>query len=73
MDALSRELSQRAMLERIDIYEAYAELVDALIEEKKSYGFLSDEEDLQQIKRDLLMRWPRVQNMLAESGILMLP
>lgn len=72
-DALFRELSKRAMLERIDIYEAYAELVDALIEEKKSYGFLSDEEDLQQIKRDLLARWPRLQNMLAESGILMLP
>jgi len=73
MDALLRELSERAMLERIDIYDAYVELVDALIEEKKSYGFLAEGDDLEQVRYSLLSYWPEVKKKLADSGVLMLP
>lgn len=46
--------------EHVKSFDEYAELVDWLIEEKKSYGFLSDEDDLTQLRRDLEMHWNEI-------------
>jgi len=58
---LLKELKQMVSIENVRSYEEYEGLVDWLIEEKKSYGFLSDEEDLTQLRRDLEMRWSEIE------------
>lgn len=61
IENLFQELRKQVKLENVQNFEAYSDLVDNLIEEKKSYGFLADEEDLTQIKRDLELRWMEVE------------
>lgn len=61
---LFEELKKRARDENVQSYDEYTELVDSLIEEKKSYGFLSDEEDLEQIKHGLELRWREIEKNL---------
>lgn len=51
------ELRRRVNDENIKSYDQYKDLVDLLVEEKKNYGFYSDDEDLEQLKRDLEVRW----------------
>lgn len=43
--------------EGIEDFDAYRDMVREIIEEKRSYGFFRDEEDLVQIERDLESRW----------------
>lgn len=67
MKQLFEELKKRARNENVQSYDEYTELVDGLIEEKKSYGFLSDEEDLEQIKHGLELRWREIEKNLTHS------
>jgi hypothetical protein len=64
LENLFRELKKQSKNENVGSYEEYTELVDNLIEEKKSYGFLADEEDLEQIKHGLELRWPEIEKNL---------
>lgn len=66
LETLFGELQKQVKNENVQSYEEYLDLVDNLIEEKKSYGFLSDEEDLEQLKHDLELRWPEVEDKLAK-------
>lgn len=59
-NALFGELKKRVKLENVTGYDEYVELVDEIMEEKKRYGFFSDEEDLEQIKHNLERRWSEV-------------
>jgi hypothetical protein len=58
--SLLKELKHMIAIENVKSFDQYSELVDWLIEEKKSYGFLSDEEDLTQLRRDLELRWREI-------------
>ena len=64
MEALFQELRRQVERENVQSYEEYRELVDNLIEEKKSYGFLADEEDLVGLKRSLELRWSEIESNL---------
>ena len=67
LEELYRQLQRQAKSENVRSYDEYAGLVDDIIEEKKSYGFLSDEEDLEQIKHDLELRWPEIERNLLHA------
>lgn len=58
--ALLGELKEMITAEHVKTFDEYSELVDWLIEEKKSYGFLNDEEDLTQLRRDLELHWTEI-------------
>lgn len=64
LENLFLELKKQAKNENVQSYYEYTELVDVLVEEKKSYGFLSDEEDLEQIKHGLELRWNEIEKNL---------
>lgn len=67
---LFEELRSQAMEERIgDIYQ-YKELVEGLIEEKRRYGLLEDEDNLPQTVKNLMLRWPEVEEMLVKNKVL---
>jgi hypothetical protein len=65
LEALFCQLKQQVRDENVESYDQYTELVDALIEEKKSYGFLADEEDLEQIKQALKLRWSEIEQQMV--------
>lgn len=62
---LFEELRQRAKNEKTMTLAGYSDLVDELIEEKKSYGFFSDDEDLVQLKTNLEEMWPLIEKYLG--------
>ena len=64
LETLFCDLQKQVKVENIQSYDEYVDLVDNLIEEKKSYGFLSDEEDLEQIKHGLELRWNEIEKNL---------
>jgi hypothetical protein len=65
LETLFLELRKQSRVENIHSYDEYIDLVDNLIEEKKSYGFLLDQEDLEQIRHDLELRWPELERKLV--------
>ncbi|MDD5397436.1 MAG: hypothetical protein PHW24_05305 [Candidatus Moranbacteria bacterium] len=67
LEELFRELQRKAKSENVQDYNEYTGLVDEIIEEKKSYGFLADEEDLEQFKHDLELRWPEIEKTLIHA------
>jgi len=54
---LFQELQQRVAEEGVASYNQYLELIDELIEKKKSCGALEDDDDISQIKADLELMW----------------
>jgi len=64
LENIFHELQKQSKQENVQSYDEYIDLVDNLIEEKKSYGFLADEEDLEQIKRGLELRWNEIEKNL---------
>ena len=57
MQALLKELKNAVKKQGVSSYEEYMDIVDELIEEKKNYGFFSENEDLTQIKNNLERQW----------------
>lgn len=55
------ELKERAVRNKADNIGAYKELMENLIQERKSYGFLDENEDWPQLAHDLMIRWPEVE------------
>lgn len=60
-EALLRELKRQVEDENIRSIEGYDDLIDLLVEEKKSYGFFTEDEDLEQLKNTLRAHWSEVQ------------
>lgn len=63
---LYNEIKKKAKDKAIQSDYEYADLIDQLIEEKKSLGLLSEDEDLEQLKNDLELMWPEVEQYLQE-------
>lgn len=57
---LFEELKRQVEDENIHSFDQYSDLIDLLLEEKKSYGFFAEDEDLEQIKGVLKQRWGEV-------------
>ncbi len=64
---LLSELKKKAKGELIQSDYEYIDLINALIEEKKSEGYFSEDEDLEQLKSDLELMWPEVERYLQEE------
>jgi hypothetical protein len=64
---LFEELKVRAREEGIRSYEEYTDLVDELVNEKLGYGFFATGDDLVQIRRDLEMMWPQLEEKLRRK------
>jgi hypothetical protein len=64
VQSLFEELKVRAREEGIRSYEEYTDLVDELVNEKLGYGFFATGDDLVQIRRDLEMMWPQLEEKL---------
>ena len=64
---LFQELRKQVKRENVRSFDEYSDLVDSLIEEKKSYGFFSEEEDLVQLRRILELRWKEIEEELLSS------
>ena len=60
IDEMFHEITRQVNDENIKTYDEYKGLVDSILEEKRGYGFFTDEEDLEQIKSDLLSRWNEI-------------
>lgn len=58
---LFTEVREAAVREGVSSFVQYKDLVDELVEEKRIYGFFSEDEDLTQIKENLQGRWHEVE------------
>lgn len=63
-ESLFDEIKEAAKRERISTLVQYRDLIDEIVEEKRIYGFFSDDEDLSQVRKDLEARWPEVEKLL---------
>ena len=61
IEDLFSELKETALREGVKTLEQYKDLIDELVEQKRIYGFFSDDEDINQIKKDLELRWPEIE------------
>ncbi|MFA4817140.1 MAG: hypothetical protein WC608_00250 [Parcubacteria group bacterium] len=64
-ESLFDEIKEAAKRERISTLVQFRDLIDEIVEEKRIYGFFSDDEDLSQVKKDLEARWTDVEKMLG--------
>lgn len=60
------EVKEAAIRERITSLVQYRDLIDEIVEEKRIYGFFSDDEDLSQVKENLESRWPEVEKSIIK-------
>ena len=65
---LYEELKEQAVSERIEDIGQYKEMMENLLEEKKSYGFLDESEDWPQMAHDLMLKWPEVERELKKHS-----
>lgn len=63
-ESLFEEIKEAARRERISTLVQYRDLIDEIVEEKRIYGFFSDDENLSQVKKDLESRWAEVEELL---------
>lgn len=64
---LLNEIKRKAKENAIQSDYEYTDIVEELIEEKKNAGFFSEDEDLEQLKSDLMLMWPEVEQYLQEG------
>lgn len=67
-ESLFGEIKEASERERINSSVQYKDLIDEIVEEKRIYGFFSDDEDLTQIKKDLELRWPEIEKTLSRTA-----
>ncbi len=65
---LFEEVKETALREAVSSIAQYKDLIDELVEEKRIYGFFSDDEDLAQVKEDLARRWPEIEKTLLNKA-----
>lgn len=58
---LFAEVREAATREGVSSLAQFRDLIDEIIEEKRIYGFFSDDEDLTQIKENLERRWTEIE------------
>ena len=66
-ESLFDEIKEAAKRERILTLVQFRDLIDEIVEEKRIYGFFSDDEDLTQVKKDLEARWSDIENLLDKQ------
>jgi len=67
-ESLFDEIKETAKRERISTLVQFRDLIDEIVEEKRIYGFFSDDENLTQVKKDLEARWEEMEkNLQAEK------
>ena len=64
---LHREVEEAAMREGVSSLVQFRDLIDEIVEEKRIYGFFSDDEDISQIKRDLESGWTEIERRMREK------
>lgn len=64
---LLKEIKGRSRENAIQSDYEYADLVEEIIEEKKSAGLFSEDEDLEQLASDLKLMWPEVEEYLQKN------
>lgn len=65
---LYEELREQALREKIVDIDQYKELIEDLVEEKESYGFFDDNEDLPQTVKSLMLKWPELEEVLKRQS-----
>jgi len=66
IEDMFKEIKETAEREGVKTIEQFKDLVDDLVEEKRIYGFFSDDEDIIQLKKDILARWPEMEKILKK-------
>lgn len=61
MKQLLKELKIKADEEKIQTLADFETLIDDLIEDKKRYGFFSENEDLEQVRANLRLSWSEIE------------
>lgn len=72
-ESLFEEIKEAARRERISTLVQYRDLIDEIVEEKRIYGFFSDDEDLTQVKKDLESHWAEVEELLNKHSEIDVP
>ncbi len=72
-ESLFNEIKEAAKRERISTLVQYRDLIDEIVEEKRIYGFFSDDEDLSQVKKDLESHWTEVEKLLNKHSEIDVP
>jgi len=65
-ESLFEELKEKAKEEKVQTLGEFKALVDDLVEEKKTYGYFSEDEDTVQIKKTLESRWLEVEKSIGQ-------
>lgn len=65
---LYKELKKKVFGEGVQSDYEYESLIEDLIEDKKKQGFLSEDEDLEQLKSDLMLMWPEVEREIQDKN-----
>jgi hypothetical protein len=60
------EIKEAAVREGVTDLVQFRDLIDEIVEEKRIYGFFSDDEDLSQIKENIEGRWPEVKKAISK-------
>ncbi|HBP00604.1 MAG: hypothetical protein UX75_C0056G0004 [Candidatus Moranbacteria bacterium GW2011_GWE2_47_10] len=68
---LLEELKVRIKEEKVQTLADYEAIIDDLIEDKKRYGFFSENEDLQQVRANLKSSWPDMEKGLEHISKLL--
>jgi len=66
IEDMFKEIKETAEREGVKTIEQFKDLVDDLVEEKRIYGFFSDDEDIIQLKKDILARWQEMEKILKK-------
>ncbi len=61
---LIEEIKENVKRESVQTIADYEAIIDDLIEDKKRYGFFSEDEDIEQIRANLKMSWPEIEKSL---------
>lgn len=64
LENLYEEIKEAAVRERINSIVQYKDLIDEIVEEKRIFGFFSDDEDLEKVKKELEIKWPETEKLL---------
>jgi len=62
-------LKHRARENAVFSYDAYADLVDEVVNERLGYGEFDTNEDIESLKDELLQRWPEVERYIERNEI----
>ncbi|MFA6973217.1 MAG: hypothetical protein WC238_00560 [Parcubacteria group bacterium] len=61
------EVRETAVREGVSSLTQFRDLIDEIVEEKRIYGFFSDDEDLTQVKENLEARWQEIEKETARK------